>query len=250
MKIRFVVVSKDSKFKMPREKFDETCDGLFDVTVEFVSNNREGLPKVYNRCLREERSSMQNDYLVFMHSDVSFGMHAFLKHLSSIGQKYGLIGLCGTSTMNVSQSPLNWWTGSNPTPLSKWGCVTHGELGDKTSYFSNHSPSILDVEVMAIDGLCIIFTKKALETNLEFDESLGDFDFYDTDISFQAAMKHGLKIGVMVQKDLCHYSVGRSILTPAFLDVEAKFRKKWNLPITDEMAVGKHLKMVAQQPAN
>lgn len=230
--IKFVVVSKDSSFKMLNDKFDVAKE-LANIEVEYVQDNKDGLPKVYNKFLDDERASMKHDYVVFMHADVSFNTQSFVSHLIAVGPKYGIIGLCGTSTFNVSQSPLNWWTGSNPTPYEKWGCVTHGELGDQTSYFSEHSSNVLDTEVACIDGLCIIFTKKALETDMKFDESLGDFDFYDSDISCQALMKYKLKIGVMVQKDLCHYSVGRSILTPQFLANEVKFRKKWNFPIPE-----------------
>ena len=240
MDIKFVVVSKDSSFKMARDKFNTSISGM-NVEVEYVQDNKEGLPTVYNRKLAAERASRIHDCLVFMHGDVSFNIDSFLSHLAVVAPKYGLIGLCGTSTFNVSQSPLNWWTGSNPTPYSKWGCVTHGELGDQTSFFSEHSPNVLDAEVACIDGLCIIFTNQALDTSMVFDESLSKFDFYDSDISCQALMKYKLKLGVMVQKDLCHYSVGRSIMSPAFLDAELVFRKKWNFPIPEGSALAKHL---------
>lgn len=245
MNIKFAIVSKDTSFKMLKEKFDLAND-LASIDVEYISNNTDGLPKVYNRVLAEERALKKHDYLVFMHADVSFNARSFIEHLKDVGSKYAVIGLCGTSTFNVSQSPLNWWTGSNPTPYEKWGCVTHGELGDQTSYFSEHSQNVMDREVACIDGLCIIFTRQALDTDMQFDESLGEFDFYDSDISCQTLMKYKLKLGVMVQKDLCHYSVGRSILTPSFLDNEAKFRAKWNFPIPKDSAIAKHLEMKAQ----
>lgn len=245
MDIKFVIVSKDESFKLLHNAFDEAND-LAHIDVEYVSNNSESLPIVYNKFLKEERESKSHDYLVLMHGDVSFNVKDFISHLSEVGPKYGIIGLCGTSTFNVSQSPLNWWTGSNPTPHTKWGCVTHGELGNQTSYFSEHSPHVTDTEVACIDGLCIIFTKQALETDIAFDENLSDFDFYDSDISCQALMKYKLKVGVMVQKDLCHYSVGRSILTPKFLDSEIKFRTKWNFPIPEGSAVAKHIEMKAK----
>ena len=245
MNIKFAIVSKDTSFKMLKEKFDLAND-LASIDVEYISNNIAGLPKVYNRVLAEERAVKKHDYLVFMHADVSFNAWSFIEHLKDVGSKYAVIGLCGTSTFNVSQSPLNWWTGSNPTPYEKWGCVTHGELGDQTSYFSEHSQNVMDREVACIDGLCIIFTRQALDTDMQFDESLGEFDFYDSDISCQTLMKYKLKLGVMVQKDLCHYSVGRSILTPSFLDNEAKFRAKWNFPIPKDSAIAKHLEMKAQ----
>ena len=249
MNIKFAIVSKDTSFKMLKEKFDLAND-IASIDVEYISNNIDGLPKVYNRVLAEERSIKKHDYLVFMHADVSFNTRSFIEHLKDVGSKYAVIGLCGTSTFNVSQSPLNWWTGSNPTPYEKWGCVTHGELGDQTSYFSEHSQNVMDREVACIDGLCIIFTRQALDTDMQFDESLGEFDFYDSDISCQTLMKYKLKLGVMVQKDLCHYSVGRSILTPSFLDNEAKFRAKWNFPIPKDSAIAKHLEMKAQFASN
>ena len=43
----------------------------------------------------------------------------------------------------------------------------------------------------------------------------------------------GLKLGVVVSKDLMPFSVGRSILTKHFLENELKFRKKWSLPIPE-----------------
>lgn len=242
MKVKFVIVSKDNNFKMPRERLCIDRENA-SIEVEYVPDNKESLAKVYNIRLRKERANRSHDCIAFMHGDVSFNVPLFIDHLSSLYTKYGLIGLCGTSTFNVSQSPLNWYTSSNSSPYSRWGCVTHGEIGDQTSYFSNHSPAVLDAEVACIDGLCIIFTNAALDTAMEFDETLGKFDFYDSDISCQAMMKYGIKIGVMVQKDLCHYSIGKSIMTPAFLDVEEKFRAKWNFPIPMNSALAKHIDM-------
>lgn len=242
MKCKFIIVSKDNVFKMGDERFKlDDPSNKYDIRVDFIADNKDPLPKVYNNALKKVREEKDVDYLVFLHSDVSFNVSSFLSHLEEVGPKYDLIGLCGTSTLNVSQSPLNWWNGSNLTPFEKWGCVTHGELGDQTSYFSNHSPNVQDTEVACIDGLCIIFARKALDSDMLFDEDLGKFDFYDTDISCQAMMKYGLKIGVMVQHDLCHYSVGRSILTNDFLATEVKFRKKWNFPIPHGSAVDKFM---------
>ena len=99
----------------------------------------------------------------------------------------------------------------------------------------------MDAEVSCIDGLCMIFAKQALDSSIEFDENLGAFDFYDTDLSMQAIATYKIKIGVMVQKDLCHYSVGKSILSPSFLETEKKFRAKWNFPIPPDSAIAKYI---------
>lgn len=249
MEIKFVVVSKDTSFKMPKDRFDLAND-LASIEVQYIQDNKEGLPCLYNKMLDEERSTKKHDYIVLQHADVSFNARSFIEHLQQVGPKYGIIGLCGTSTFNVSQSPLNWWTSSNPTPYEKWGCVTHGELGDQTSFFSEHSPNVQDTEVACIDGLCIIFTRKALDTDIKFDESLGLYDFYDSDISCQALLKYKLKLGVMVQKDLCHYSIGKSILTPEFLDNEEKFRKKWNFPVPTGSQLEKRIRVREAQQNN
>lgn len=104
------------------------------------------------------------------------------------------------------------------------------------SWFSQHSPEVGDHEVACIDGVCIVLAKKAiLDRSLRFDPTVGEFDFYDTDISMQAMMS-GLKLGVVVRKDLMHFSVGKSILSPHFLENELKFRKKWSLPIPPRLA--------------
>ena len=42
-------------------------------------------------------------------------------------------------------------------------------------------------------------------------------------------MKYGMQIGVIVEKSLRHYSVGKSILSDKFLETEIKLRSKWNL---------------------
>ena len=241
MKCKFVVVSKNDKFKLDETRLNAVVEPKYEILSKFISNNTKPLAKVYNEELVDARKDSSIDYLVFLHSDVSFNVSSFLSHLEECGPNYDVIGLCGTSVFNVSQSPLNWWNGSNPNPFSRWGCVTHGELGDQTSYFSNHFPNIRDVEVACIDGLCIIFARKALDSEMTFDEDLGAYDFYDTDISCQAMMKYGLKLGVMVQHDLCHYSVGKSILKDSFLESEVKFRKKWNFPIPPGSAVEKFI---------
>lgn len=179
-----------------------------------------------------------------MHADVEVDLNKLIAHIEACKDKYDVMGLCGTSVMNVSQSPLNWWTGSNPTPNAKWGCVTHGELGDKKSFFSSHSPDVTDHEAACIDGLCIVFGPKAIESGMTFDEQF-TYDFYDTDISFQTVLKYKLKLGVIVEQSLQHYSVGKSILTKDFLTHEIDFRKKWNLEIPPNSPIRQMLSQLA-----
>lgn len=239
-KWKFIIVSKNKDFKMGPEKFSEVAS-LGDINMSYVDSNTKPIASVYNEYLDVERRLAEPnfDYMVFMHSDVSFGLEGFINHIEKVASKYDIIGLCGTSVMNVSQSPLNWFTSSRPTPDKRWGCVMHGELGNHMTWFSEHSPDVGDHEVSCIDGLCIVFTKKVIaDKSIRFDPEVGEFDFYDTDISFQAMMK-GLKIGVVVRKDLMHFSVGKSILSSHFLENEVKFRQKWSLPVPENSPIHK-----------
>ena len=231
-KIKFIFVGKDDKFSFDDvSKFYQDHPEYTD-NVQFykIPNNRENLTKVYNNELAIERTDKTNDFLVFLHADVSMDFDHLIKHMIECGEKYDVMGLCGCQKFSVSQSPLNWFTGSIPNPQHRWGCVTHGEEGDRQSFFSQDRSSITDAPVACIDGLCIIFTRKALETDMEFDEQFA-FDFYDTDISFQTLLRYRLRLGVLVEESLTHYSIGKSILTKDFLTHEIDFRKKWNLEI-------------------
>lgn len=231
-KWKFVIVSKNTEFKLSPDKFANVAN-LAEIDISYVDNNTKPLAEIYNKYLEYERglNGSSWDYMVFMHADVSLDLGGFIKHVEKVSEKYDILGLCGTATMNVMQSPLNWFTSSRPTPDKRWGCVMHGELGNQMAWFSQHSPDVGDHEVACLDGLCIIFTKKIiLDRSIRFDPNVGEFDFYDTDLSMQAMMS-GLKLGVVVRKDLMHFSIGKSILTPHFLENELKFRKKWNLPL-------------------
>lgn len=229
LKHRFVFVSKDASFKFDREKSAALSAAQPNLRFDYVQDNRQPLADVYNVILGEE-DSRDSDFVYLMHADVSLDFLRLAEHVESVSGKYDLIGLCGCAKFSVSQSPLNWFCGSNLFPDFRWGCVTHGELGNQTSFFSHHSPDVTDHEVACIDGLCIIFTKKAVSSGLRFDNTLGAFDFYDSDISMQAILKYGLRVGVVVRKDLTHFSIGKSILTEDFLRNEAKFRRKWKFP--------------------
>lgn len=224
-KIDFVIVSKDDKFYLPEEKTNNLKSQ--DITFNYISNNSEPLTVVYNKFITKHRTNKDCDYLILMHADVSLDLEQLIKHIESVNGKYDVLGLCGCAKISISQKPLNWFCGSRPFPESRWGCVTHGELGNSTSFFSSHHPDVLDHEVACIDGLCIILTRKAIEeSDLLFDSNLS-FSHYDTDISFECVCKKHLKLGVIVRKDLQHWSVGKSILTQEFLEKEKYFREKW-----------------------
>ena len=223
--IRFLVISKDEEFKIKKENLEKT--GAF---VTYVKNNKQSITQLYNGELLSVRSGDTiPDYLILLHADVSLDVNSLINHLELVKNKYDIIGLCGCEKFAVSESPLNWFCGSRRFPEYRWGCVTHGELGNQTSFFSQHKTET-DHEVSCIDGLCIIFTKKAIESGIKFDSNL-KFNCYDTQISLDAILNYKLKLGVIVEPSLHHYSVGRSILTDDFLKEELILRRRFNLDI-------------------
>ena len=203
-KFEFVFVAKDEKFKFAREFTSQYEKSHTNVKFNYVANNILSLATVYNTFIEQHRNNKDIDFLVLMHADVQLDLDGLMSHIESLNGKYDVIGLCGCSKISVGQTPLNWYTGSRSFPEYRWGCVTHGELGNRQSFFSSHTPNITDHEVACIDGLCFILTKNAIEnSDILFDDRFS-FSHYDTDFSFECVMKKNLKLGVIVRKDLQH----------------------------------------------
>lgn len=223
MNFKFLIVSKDDKFLMTQEDFNK----FSNVSVKFVQNNTVSISKVYNNFLQEIRAENNTDIVVFMHADVKLNIESLLAHIESCNEKYDVMGLCGTEYAKISTSPLNWYTSSQTRPDKRWGCVTHIEVGNQTSYFSGDRKEITDHSVALIDGLCIIFGKNAINSEIKFDEQFL-FDQYDTDISLQTVLTYKLRLGCIVEPSLIHNSIGMSITKAEFLEHEKDLRKKWN----------------------
>ena len=139
-----------------------------------------------------------------------------------------MIGLAGTKNLNYSISPFNWFVGSRDFPYSRYGDVT---MTDKNGsevrcFYNQYKPEIKDTEVVCIDGLCIILSKKLIEKGFRFDTGISDFYFYDTGASFKCLFEMKAKVGVMVEP-VFHESEGIGILKPEFLEDEKKFRERW-----------------------
>lgn len=241
MKIKFVFVSKDNDFLMSDDDFNSVMksDSL-SVYTEFISDNKIDLPTIYNQTIcssiNPNTHTCDFDYVVLSHADVKFDTVSFINHLIMIDGKYDMVGLAGTKNLNASASPLNWFVGSNQFPYSRYGDVTMLQDGNKEirCWYNALYPDVKDTEVVCIDGLCIILSKKLIEKGFRFDESIAPYDFYDTDSSFQVIFNYRGKLGVMIEP-VFHASEGMGILKPEFLEDEQKFREKWKsyfTPIT------------------
>ena len=230
-KILIFIVSKDSNFAIDefavQDFYAKWPEYTESVKIQKELNNTVALPILYNKAINNAKNE-KYDFVVLMHADVSLSLVDLVMDIERCKDKYDLIGLCGCSKIDVSQTPLNWFTGSRNFKNDRWGSVVHGEIGNSLSFFNAHSPDVLDHSAACIDGLCIIFGPKALNVGLKFDERL-HFNCYDTQISFEALLSKNLKLGVIVEKSLHHYSVGKSILTNDFLNDEVVLRRKYNL---------------------
>ena len=234
IRIDVVFVSGDESFLFT-EKDEKNLFILNPILSKYITftripNNGESLTKVYNRVLEDKTRKNRSDFVAFVHSDAKMDFVHVFNGLDRCRWKYDIIGLCGTQVAITSQTPLNWFTSSIPCPDKRVGYVRHGDDDGRESYFSRNRQELEDAPVGMIDGVFIAFGRKALESGIRFDERFS-FDQYDSDISFQALLKYGLRLGVMVEKSLVHKSVGKSILTRDFLIHELDFRKKWNLEI-------------------
>lgn len=226
--IRIVIVSKDESLRMTNDFIKQSIfQDDINVTTSIILNNKESICKCYNTVLDEVRTSAEKyDYVFFMHADVQTDLNNLITQVIEHSDKYDVFGLCGCDKISYGVTPLNWFNGSKQYPENRWGFVYHGEVNAPT-YFSQHSSDVTHHPVSCIDGLCIIFGPKAIETDMRFDETFM-FDHYDTDISFQTIIDYDLNLGIIVDMMLQHWSIGKSITTDSFRNSELKFREKWD----------------------
>jgi hypothetical protein len=242
--ILFVVVSKDDNLGPLVEKFPTFQDGHKLSFLHTVKNNKENITKVYNKII-DTAANSDFSAVVFVHADVDVDLDSLYSHINSCMEQFDVMGLCGCEKFSVSESPLNWFCGSRKYPQGRWGSVCHGELGDSVSFFSQDRSYITEHGVACIDGLCIIMTKKAMQSGLRFDERLR-FNCYDTQISLDAVMNYKLRVGCLVEPSLKHFSVGRSILTDDFLVDEKVLRDRFGLGIPPNSKIEEFLKRTEQ----
>lgn len=229
MTFHFTIVSKDDEFCLPKESINGFLQKHPGSSITKYANNKEKITILYNK---EIESSIKSgyDFSVMMHADVNVDLDSMVSHIEKCSGKYDVMGLCGCEKISVSESPLNWFCGSSKFPHGRWGCVTHGELNNSTSFFNFDRKNVTDHQVSCIDGLCIILSKKSMESGLRFDENLS-FNCYDTQISFDSIINFKLRLGVIVEPSLIHFSVGRSILQDSFLDEEIILRKRFGFDV-------------------
>lgn len=190
----------------------------FEIHVEGAVENKDGLPKVYNRILDKYKG--QYDAIVFIHDDIVINdclIYWKLKQAFDKGMDVvGVAGGRGWMPPKDETKPVGWNVASRECGTN--GFIIHRE-GDST-FATSFGPS--PARVLTIDGCFMALMNKGLE--LRFDEDF-QFHFYDMAICMEA-YKKGLAVGVE-PIILTHGSIGRGLLTPEFLEAQKKFIGKY-----------------------
>lgn len=232
MKIYIVSASRATDFywKDELKGYKTIIDGNpIEVELKLYENNSTPIGIIYNKAIEELKDIA--DYIVFLHYDVI--VKSVKTFIEAIVKADGdLLGAAGAIKFTDPDfRPISWFTNSrwNPGAGEKimqageiWHKLNPGEPARLNLYGNNKSAK----NCVAIDGLCLIFTKKLIEDeSIRFDENY-KFDLYDFDISRQVREK-GYRIDVIDLGGLIHFSAGLGINKESYLVDQQKFLDKW-----------------------
>lgn len=197
-----------------------------------IINNGESLTKAYNRGLKQAT----NNIVVFCHDDLEIETKQWGNKLLKQFEKhsdYGIIGVAGTKFMSTSGQ---WWENRK----KMYGRVSHTHEGK--TWLSSYSPDLGQEieEVVTVDG--VFFAIDKTKINVEFNETVEGFHFYDVTFCFENYLK-GVKIGVITSIRINHKSIG---MTNEQWDANrVKFSEtfKDNLPVSIKKVLRKGQKL-------
>jgi len=157
------------------------------------------------------------EYLCLTHQDTRYiGIPDLDKYFKD---KVGMIGVAGTTVLHRDQA---WWFSQERL----LGHILSGQIfhteGDKQS-LSVFGPF---GEVVVLDGVCMITTKKILEEVLPtcLEKNYGTWDFYDHIVSLEL-IKRGYKL-LTIPIIMVHDSKGGD-KRPSFFESEGKFKEEY-----------------------
>ena len=215
----FVVATPQNKQNFHKKSqiglfFDK--ENIENYTV--IYENKEGLPKIYNKFIKEEN---RDKHIVFVHDDVLIEDLFWKEKLEIAFQKYDIVGLAGSKKCDLSSDIPAWHLMCDRNDLV--GEVAHSK--DKVNWTTIFGPT--DSRALILDGLFIaVNVAKLLETNTKFDE---DFSFHHYDITFCLnANKNKLKMGVYPIK-VTHYGLGDSMNSDQWRKSANCFKQKYKL---------------------
>jgi GT2 family glycosyltransferase len=194
-----------------RANFDKS------MHLHLSAENKDGLPTVYNRLIREE---LRDHQAVFLHDDVWLDDLFFSWHLQSALRTFDVVGLAGNQRL-LPDAPA--WHVNDQSEIDNGylsGIVCHGSgpLGSPTVFGLTPAP------VQLLDGVLIAARVSALlDSGVRFDERF-NFHFYDLDFS-RRANAAGLKVGTWPIA-VTHVS-GGGFNSPEWNQGLELYRKKW-----------------------
>lgn len=185
-----------------------------NVILDMLWENKDGLPKVYNRCLEYYRNK-NFDYLVFVHDDVYLDDTKLVEKLQKAFDelKYDIVGLAGGLNPSIKYPAL--WHIMCPKSSHR-GQVQH-PCSETQIYYTAFGPT--PDRVTIADGVFLaVNLKNVLNVGWKFNENY-TFHHYDLS-SCLDANKLKLKIGV--------YPIHIIHLSPGLKSLEDKVWKESN----------------------
>lgn len=190
---------------------------------KFVTNNKQGLPKCYNKFLTKKIAE-KHDIIVFCHDDLYIDDLKLRGKLykSLYADKYDIVGLAGASTCKIEHGkPTLWHLMSERETWS--GTVFHPRGVDTNQVMSTTfgpTPS----RCLVLDGVFLaVNIHRVREKKWKFNDTF-DFHHYDIASCIDANTKQ-LKLGTCMIHAI-HDSPGlHSIEDPDWLSSQDKFLK-------------------------
>jgi len=194
MKIKFVVATRVSEEKFWTDTATGRSLSLYRfpfLEVLLSANNKEGLPKIYNRSI--ESSIQDPAILIFAHDDIHLTDFYWVDQVVNALNHFQLVGLAGNKRRLPNQPAwafinrqFDWDHSEN---LS--GLVGHGK-GFPPKNLSFYGPPAQPVKLL--DGVMLSTHSDTLkDSSIRFDEQF-DFHFYDMDFCRSFESK-GLAMG-------------------------------------------------------
>jgi GT2 family glycosyltransferase len=174
------------------------------IELRLFSDNREGLPGLYNRAIDE--AARDPAVLVFLHDDVHLSDFYWASRVHEGLQVFDIIGLAG-NRRRVPAQPS--WIHLNPAMERDDFANLSGVLGHGTGFPGLTELSVYGLpgqEVKLLDGVLLAVDSTALQrSGVRFDARFR-FNFYDMDFCRQAEIA-GLRMGTW-GISLVHESAG------------------------------------------
>lgn len=206
--------------------------GYSKLIIEIESENKRGLPEVYNNYLKQigrDWKHATNSFIVFIHDDLEIHDQFFLEKVLKAHEKYDIVGLAGAISQKYDQTKPSVWHLCRENQHDARGFVSHsipkGFNGSAIAHINSAYFGPTPDEVCVIDGLFISVNVQPLyDKKVTFDE---DFEFHHYDMAFCVRAKQaGLKIGVY--PIFCIHSGLGEFNTPEWKESHQKFIEKYN----------------------